>query len=274
MVMWFCNPQARQHATNSLKGYKRRRPVIYACYSQALLITNSDTRVLLMRLEIMAQRTVNAAGDKHELDPERWTTTTEQSRATTHSRHPQCRPETGMGGLMTHWNGGERGTTLLGSSSDTKAWSTVVRTMLHAHMARIRVASCSRGDIIVMQPPAVSLMRHRPEMWRDMEQEHSGEHIYGPSAASFNDPEDVARAAMWCRWSTASTVSSQLRAMARRRRSRTPSRWRRACSRGGGRERGGERGGFLGWGLVAGIVDCRYGTIDVGSTPPPIIKSK
>ena len=53
-----------------------------------------------------------------------------------------------------------------------------------------------------MQPSAVSIIRHWPDMWRDMEEEqvnaavsyemHSGEHIYGPSVPSFNDPEHVA----------------------------------------------------------------------------------
>lgn len=53
-----------------------------------------------------------------------------------------------------------------------------------------------------MQPSAVSVMRHWPDMWRDMEEEqvdaavsyemHTGKHIYGPSVPSFNDPEYLA----------------------------------------------------------------------------------
>ena len=58
------------------------------------------------------------------------------------------------------------------------------------------------GDIIVIQPPAVSIIRHWPDMCRDMEEEqvhaavsyetHDGRHIYGPTVPSFNDPEHLA----------------------------------------------------------------------------------
>lgn len=53
-----------------------------------------------------------------------------------------------------------------------------------------------------MLPSAVSVMRHWPAMQRDMEAEqvdaavsyekHSGEHIYGPTVPSYNDPEHMA----------------------------------------------------------------------------------
>lgn len=52
-----------------------------------------------------------------------------------------------------------------------------------------------------MQPPAVSIIRHWPDMCRDMEEEqvhaavsyetHDGRHIYGPTVPSFNDPEHL-----------------------------------------------------------------------------------
>lgn len=64
------------------------------------------------------------------------------------------------------------------------------------------MAECRIGDIIVMQPSGVSIMRHWPDMWRDMDEEqinaavsyetHTGKHIYGPSTVHFNDPEHVA----------------------------------------------------------------------------------
>lgn len=65
----------------------------------------------------------------------------------------------------------------------------------------MQVADSQTGDIIVMQPSAVSVMRHWPDMLRDMETEqvnatvsyemHTGEHIYGPVVPSFNDPEHI-----------------------------------------------------------------------------------
>lgn len=56
--------------------------------------------------------TINVVGDKHEFDPEQWTTTTttDQNGTATNSRLPKRYPETGinvlivgagMGGLMT-----------------------------------------------------------------------------------------------------------------------------------------------------------------------------
>lgn len=66
----------------------------------------------------------------------------------------------------------------------------------------MQLAKYSIGDIIVMQPSAISIMRHWPDMWRDMDEEqinaavsyetHTGKHIYGPSTTQFNDPEHVA----------------------------------------------------------------------------------
>ena len=69
-------------------------------------------------------------------------------------------------------------------------------------MTSLHISNRGIGDIIVMQPSAISIIRHWPDMWRDMEAEqvnavvsyekHSGEHIYGPSVPSFNDPEHLA----------------------------------------------------------------------------------
>ncbi|KAA8642769.1 hypothetical protein EYZ11_002927 [Aspergillus tanneri] len=56
------------------------------------------------------------------------------------------------------------------------------------------------GDSLNIQPSAMSIFRHWPDMCREIETEqydammsykkHSGEHIYGPSPPSFNDPEN------------------------------------------------------------------------------------
>ncbi len=89
----------------------------------------------------------------------------------------------------------------MGSSSEIKARSILVRTMLHVHMVIATVVDRHIGDIIVLQPSAISIMRHWPDLWRDMEAEqvnaavsyemHNGKHIYGPAVPSFNDPEYV-----------------------------------------------------------------------------------
>ena len=59
------------------------------------------------------------------------------------------------------------------------------------------------GDIIVLQPSSLSVIRHWPDLSREMDEEqvdavinyevHNGEHIYGPCVPSFNDPEHVAK---------------------------------------------------------------------------------
>jgi 2-polyprenyl-6-methoxyphenol hydroxylase-like FAD-dependent oxidoreductase len=78
---------------------------------------------------------------------------------------------------------------------------TLVHTILCVHLAIICVANCCIGDIIVIQPSAVTVFRHWPDLMRDMEEEqvnagvsyerHSGEHIYGPTIPNFNEPEHV-----------------------------------------------------------------------------------
>ncbi|KAB8068439.1 hypothetical protein BDV29DRAFT_199418 [Aspergillus leporis] len=132
----------------------------------------------------MAHYQVNIAGDKHEFDPERWTA--EPSRLPT--RYPETNINVlivgaGMGGLMTALECWRKGHNVIGilERNEGPVYS---------------------GDIIVMQPSAVSIIRHWPDMWRDMEEEqvnaavsyetHTGKHIFGPSVPSFNDPEHLA----------------------------------------------------------------------------------
>lgn len=88
------------------------------------------------------------------------------------------------------------------SWNEMKDQCTQVRSPFLSTSPRNYAAYPQLGDIIVMQPSAVSIIRHWPDMCRDMEEEqvnaavsyemHSGEHIYGPSVPSFNDPEHVA----------------------------------------------------------------------------------
>ncbi|KAL8951983.1 MAG: hypothetical protein Q9222_002075 [Ikaeria aurantiellina] len=57
------------------------------------------------------------------------------------------------------------------------------------------------GDNLTIQPSAMSIFRHWPELCKEIEEEqydcwmsyyrHSGEHVYGPNPPSFNDPENT-----------------------------------------------------------------------------------
>ncbi|QGA13961.1 hypothetical protein EYB26_001613 [Talaromyces marneffei] len=142
----------------------------------------------------------NVAGDRHEYDPEKWVTRdlsalnlgNDTDGATQDSHLPTRHPETGidvlvvgagMGGLMTTLECWRKGHNVIGilERNDGPVYS---------------------GDIIVIQPSAVSVLRHWPDMMRDMEDEqvnaavsyeqHTGRHIYGPSVPSFNEPEYLA----------------------------------------------------------------------------------
>ncbi|KAL4776687.1 hypothetical protein BDW60DRAFT_222932 [Aspergillus nidulans var. acristatus] len=141
---------------------------------------------------------VNIASDKQEFDPERWAKTpTTESRVngkngtTPTSSLPSRHPSTGisvlivgagMGGLMTALECWRKGHDVVGilERSEGPVYS---------------------GDIIVMQPSAVSIIRHWPDMLHDMKAEqvhavvsyetHDGRHIYGPTVPSFNDPEHL-----------------------------------------------------------------------------------
>ncbi|KAL4950058.1 hypothetical protein BDW69DRAFT_202418 [Aspergillus filifer] len=146
----------------------------------------------------MTQFPVNVASDKHEFDPERWAAGESNGNANGNGTFPaskglpQRHPETGisvlivgagMGGLMTALECWRKGHTVVG--------------ILERNEGPIY-----SGDIIVMQPPAVSIIRHWPDMVHDMESEqvhavvsygtHDGRHIYGPTVPSFNDPEHLA----------------------------------------------------------------------------------
>ena len=58
------------------------------------------------------------------------------------------------------------------------------------------------GDLIIIQPSAIAVMRHWPDMRRDLEEDkvdaptfyvrHNGELIYGPSEPNYNEPEFLA----------------------------------------------------------------------------------
>ncbi|KNG44537.1 fad binding domain-containing protein [Stemphylium lycopersici] len=127
--------------------------------------------------------TINATGDKHEFDVENWARTSVSNDLPT--RHPRTGVDVlvvgaGMGGLTAALECWRKGHNVVGilERNEGPVYS---------------------GDIIVMLPSAVSVVRHWPAMQRDMDEEqvdatvsyetHRGEHIYGPTVPSYNDPE-------------------------------------------------------------------------------------
>jgi 2-polyprenyl-6-methoxyphenol hydroxylase-like FAD-dependent oxidoreductase len=123
--------------------------------------------------------TINATGDKHEFDVEKWESNDLPKR------HPSTGVDVlivgaGMGGLTTALECWRKGHNVVGilERNEGPVYS---------------------GDIIVMLPSAVSVLRHWPAMQRDMDDEqvdaavsyetHRGENIYGPTVPSYNDPE-------------------------------------------------------------------------------------
>ncbi|KAH7396376.1 putative monooxygenase [Pyrenochaeta sp. MPI-SDFR-AT-0127] len=145
---------------------------------------------------------INITGDKHEFDPDLWKNDktngtnhangdTAASDSSVHTQLPNRHPATGidvlvvgagMGGLMTTLECWRKGHNIVGilERSDGPVYS---------------------GDIIVIQPSAVSIFRHWPDLMRDLEDEqvnagvtyekHSGEHIYGPTVPNFNEAEHL-----------------------------------------------------------------------------------
>ncbi|KAK4141035.1 uncharacterized protein C8A04DRAFT_14412 [Dichotomopilus funicola] len=137
---------------------------------------------------------VNVAGDKHEFDPERWTAAAASS-TTSPPQLPHRHPETGITVLIV-------GAGMGGLMSALECWRkghTVTRILERSQ------GPVYSGDIIVMQPSALAVFRHWPDMARELETEqvhadvsyerHTGEHIYGPTVPSFNDPEHLAERA-------------------------------------------------------------------------------
>ncbi|OGE48913.1 hypothetical protein PENARI_c025G01129 [Penicillium arizonense] len=124
-------------------------------------------------------------GDKDEFDPENWTSSTPNEL-------PKRDPEThvkvlivgaGFAGLMTALECWRKGHNVVGilERNDGPNYS---------------------GDLIIIQPSAIAVFRHWPDMLRELEEDkvtaptyyyrHTSELIYGPSEPSYNDPEHLA----------------------------------------------------------------------------------
>ncbi|KAL3430234.1 FAD/NAD(P)-binding domain-containing protein [Aspergillus tetrazonus] len=123
-------------------------------------------------------------GDPHEFDPEKWTGDPKELP----KRHPETNISVlivgaGFGGLMTALECWRKGHKVVGI------------------LERSQGPNYS-GDLIIIQPSAVAVMRHWPYMFRQLEEDkvdaetyyvrHNGQVIYGPSVPSYNDPEHLA----------------------------------------------------------------------------------
>ncbi|KAL2173102.1 uncharacterized protein P884DRAFT_212997 [Thermothelomyces heterothallicus CBS 202.75] len=124
-------------------------------------------------------------GDKHEFDPEKWVGTSPDGLP---KRHPETHVNVlivgaGVGGLMTALECWRKGHNVVGI------------------LERSAGPNYS-GDLIIIQPSAVAVFRHWPDMYREIEADkvdapmyyvrHTGEVIYGPSKPTYNDPEHAA----------------------------------------------------------------------------------
>lgn len=134
-----------------------------------------------------------AVGDKHEFNPEKWTSASYgNGNSNGHSALPKRDAETnlkvlivgaGIGGLMTALECWRKGHTVVGI------------------LERNEGPNYS-GDLIIIQPSALESMRHWPQMREELEIDkvsagtyyyrHNGELIDGPSIPNFNAPEYVA----------------------------------------------------------------------------------
>ncbi|KUI64703.1 6-hydroxynicotinate 3-monooxygenase [Cytospora mali] len=133
----------------------------------------------------MTQHRFIVEGDKDEFSPERWT-------SSSHNELPKRDPEThvnvlivgaGLGGLMTALECWRKGHNVVGILERSQGPN-------------------YHGDLIIIQPSALSILRHWPDMRHELEEDkvdvptnyvrHNGEHIYGPSDPSYNEPEFLA----------------------------------------------------------------------------------
>jgi 2-polyprenyl-6-methoxyphenol hydroxylase-like FAD-dependent oxidoreductase len=141
------------------------------------------------------QATFFTTGDKHEFDPDKWTTAA--SNGSNGGQHDESLPlpkreadtnvrvlivGAGIGGLMSALECWRKGHTVVGILERNEAPN-------------------YSGDLIIIQPSALEVMRHWPQMSRELEQDkvtagtyyyrHNGELIDGPSTPNFNAPEYV-----------------------------------------------------------------------------------
>ncbi|MCJ1251524.1 hypothetical protein MMC30_008759 [Trapelia coarctata] len=157
------------------------------------------------------------SGGKNDINLERSSATTAINGTNgTNGAHgpslPKRHPETGIqvlivgggvGGLMAAlecWRKGHKVVRIL-ERSDGPTYTGEQRTTARNEEGSELLTELL-GDILIIMPSALSVLRHWPDMSRELEEvvqfdvgmsykKHHGEHIYGPCPPSFNDPENM-----------------------------------------------------------------------------------
>ncbi|KAK4248226.1 hypothetical protein C7999DRAFT_31280 [Corynascus novoguineensis] len=134
-------------------------------------------------------------GDKHEFDPEKWTSTSSEDGNEGTLPLPKRDAETGIKVLIV-------GAGFAGLMAALECWRKGHEVV--GILERNQGPNYS-GDLIIIQPSALEVMRHWPQMRRELEEDkvmagtyyyrHDGELIDGPSIPNFNNPEYVAQRA-------------------------------------------------------------------------------
>lgn len=140
------------------------------------------------------QKAFFTVGDKHEWDPEKWTSPSTNGNGHIHSQEsqPKREPETHIKVLMV-------GAGYAGLMAALECWRKGHDVV--GILERNQGPNYS-GDLIIIQPSALETVRHWPQMRRDLEEDkvtagtyyyrHDGELIDGPSQPNFNAAEHVA----------------------------------------------------------------------------------
>ncbi len=134
-------------------------------------------------------------GDQHEFDPERWTSASGENGNEEALPLPKRDAETGIKVLIV-------GAGFAGLTAALECWRKGHEVV--GILERNQGPNYS-GDLIIIQPSALEVMRQWPQMRRELDEDevtagtyyyrHDGELIDGPSIPNFNAPEHVAERA-------------------------------------------------------------------------------
>lgn len=140
-------------------------------------------------LDSPEQRKYFAVGDKHEFDPEKWTHNGDTAGS---DLLPKRDPESHVKVLIV-------GAGFAGLTAALECWRKGHSVV--GILERNQGPNFS-GDLIIIQPSALEVLRHWPQMCRELEEDkvtagtyyyrHDGKLIDGPAQPSYNAPEHVA----------------------------------------------------------------------------------
>lgn len=143
-------------------------------------------------VELDASRRFFTVGDKHEFDPELWTPSSSENGNQEMLSLPKRDSETGIKVLIV-------GAGFAGLTAALECWRKGHDVI--GILERNQGPNYS-GDLIIIQPSALEMMRHWPQMRRELDEDkvmagtyyyrYDGELIDGPSVPNFNAPEHIA----------------------------------------------------------------------------------